>query len=458
MVLKQYYLGCLAHASYLIADEASGRAAVVDPQRDVEQYLADAAGLGCRISDVLLTHFHADFVAGHLELRERAGAVIRLGARAEAEYSFIGMGDGDSVVFGDVRLSVLETPGHSPESISILVYERGENGGEPYAVLTGDTLFIGDVGRPDLRGAQGWGAEELAGTLYDSLHEKLMRLPDATLVYPAHGAGSLCGKSLSSETVSTIGAQRADNYALAPMRRERFIEIVTTDLPDAPAYFTYDAALNTREHPTLEQTLARELRPLALTKVLKLAEDGAQLLDTREPAKFEGAHLKGSINVGLNGSYATWCGTLLDPERPIVVIAEPGREGEAATRLGRIAFDGIAGYLAGGMQTLADRPGLVARIERITAGTLAERLAGPDPPLLIDVRAPGEWQAERIEAAVNLPLSRWPERMITLPQDESIVVHCGTGYRSAIAASLLQRDGYTLVSDLIGGIEAWPTD
>jgi hydroxyacylglutathione hydrolase len=458
MVLKQYYLGCLAHASYLIADEASGQAAVVDPQRDVEQYLRDAAALGCRIGDVFLTHFHADFVAGHLELRERVGAVIRLGARAEAEYPFIAMADGDAVTFGDVRLSVLETPGHSPESISILVYNGGANAGGPYAVLTGDTLFIGDVGRPDLRGALGWSAEDLAGMLYDSLHDKLTGLPDATLVYPAHGAGSLCGKSLSSETVSTIGAQRAHNYALAPMSRERFTEIVTTDLPDAPAYFTYDAVLNTRERPTLEQALARELRPLELAQVIALAADGAQLLDTREPAKFEGAHLKGSVNVGLSGSYATWCGTLLDPKRPIVVIAEPGREAEAATRLGRIAFDSVAGYLAGGIQTLADRPELVARIKRITARTLAERLSRTEPPLLIDVRAPGEWQAERIDGAVNIPLSRWPARMSTLPRDESIVVHCGTGYRSAIAASLLQRDGYTRISDLIGGIAAWPTD
>ena len=264
---------------------------------------------GAGSSHVFLTHLHADFVAGHLELRERAGAVIHLGARAEAEYPFVAMGDGDGVTLGDVRLSVLETPGHSPESISILVYEPAEKGGEPYAVLTGDTLFIGDVGRPDLRGALGWSAEQLAGMLYDSLHDKLARLPDATLVYPAHGAGSLCGKSLSSDTVSTIGVQRVANYALAPMSRERFIETVTADLPDAPAYFTYDAVLNARERPTLEQALARELRPLSLAQVLELAADGAQLLDTREPAWFEEGHLKGSVNVGLSGSYATWCGT-----------------------------------------------------------------------------------------------------------------------------------------------------
>ena len=458
MFLKQYYLGCLAHASYLIADEASGQAAVVDPQRDVDQYIRDAAAVGCRVSHVFLTHLHADFVAGHLELRERAGAVIHLGARAEAEYPFIAMDDGDGVTLGDVRLTVLETPGHSPESISILVFAPAENGGEPYAVLTGDTLFIGDVGRPDLRGSSGWGAEELGGMLYDSLHDKLARLPDATLVYPAHGAGSLCGKSLSSETVSTIGVQRVANYALAPMSRERFIETVTADLPDAPAYFTYDAALNARERPTLEQALARELRPLSLAQVLELAADGAQLLDTREPAWFEEGHLKGSVNVGLSGSYATWCGTVLEPERPIVLIAEPGREAEGAMRLGRIAFDTVAGYFAGGMQVLSDRPELIERIERITARDLAERLASARPPLLIDVRAPGEWREQRIDAAVNIPLSRFAERMTTLPRDESLVVHCATGYRSAIAASLLQRDGFGELADLIGGIGAWPTD
>jgi hydroxyacylglutathione hydrolase len=454
MVLKQYYLGCLAHASYLIADESSGTAAVVDPQRDVEQYLEDAGRLQCRVGHVFLTHFHADFVAGHLELREREGATIHLGARARAEYPFTAMADGDSVQLGAVRLTVLETPGHSPESISILVSDP-EEPVDPYAVLSGDTLFIGDVGRPDLRGALGWSAEELGGMLYDSLHGKLACLPDDTLLYPAHGAGSLCGKKLSTDTVSTIGIQRAYNYALAPMSRERFIETVTTDLPDAPAYFTYDAALNARERPTLDQALERELRPLTLGETLKLQADGAQVLDTRDGAKFDAAHLKGSINVGLGGSYATWCGTILDPEKAIVLIAEPGREVEAATRLGRIAFDIVAGYLAGGMESLSDDPNLIDRIERITAGSLAEQLTSPAPPVLLDVRAPGEWEQERIEAAVNIPLSRLPERLDSLPRDRQIVVHCASGYRSAIAAGLLERAGFEDVADLVGGLGAW---
>ena len=454
MILKQYYLGCLAHASYLIADESSGTAAVVDPQRDVERYLVDAGRLQCRVDHVFLTHFHADFVAGHLELREREGATIHLGARARAEYPFTAMADGDSVQLGAARLTVLETPGHSPESISILVSDP-EEPVDPYAVLSGDTLFIGDVGRPDLRGALGWSAEELGGMLYDSLHGKLACLPDDTLLYPAHGAGSLCGKKLSTDTVSTIGIQRAYNYALAPMSRERFIETVTADLPDAPAYFTYDAVLNARERPTLDQALERELRPLTLRETLKLQADGAQVLDTRDGAKFDAAHLKGSINVGLGGSYATWCGTILDPEKAIVLIAEPGREVEAATRLGRIAFDTIAGYLAGGMESLSDDPNLIDRIERITAGSLAEQLTSPTPPVLLDVRAPGEWEQERIEAAVNVPLSRLPERLDSLPRDRQIVVHCASGYRSAIAAGLLKRAGFEDVADLVGGLGAW---
>ena len=455
MILEQYYLGCLAHASYLVGDERSGEAAVVDPQRDVEQYLEDAERRGCRIGHVILTHFHADFVAGHLELRERVGATIHLGARAQADYAFEPMGDGDVLKLGGIRLEVIETPGHSPESISILVFDPEHSELEPYAVLTGDTLFIGDVGRPDLRASLGWSADELASMLYDSVHRKLAGLPDDTLVYPAHGAGSLCGKNLSTDTVSTIGVQRSYNYAMQPMSRERFVEIVTADQPDAPDYFTYDAVLNASEHPTLEQALERELRPLTLDQALALAGEGAQLLDTREAARFEGAHLDGSINVGLGGSFATWSGTLLDHKLPIVVIAEPGREAEAATRLGRIGFDNVAGYLSGGMQRVEESGARVGRTERITAGSLAEAGGRPGAPLVIDVRAPGEWEAGHIDGAINVPLSRLTGELDRLPAGRPLVVYCASGYRSAIAASLLRRAGRTDVSDLVGGLEAW---
>jgi hydroxyacylglutathione hydrolase len=456
MILKQYYLGCLAHASYLVADERSGVAAVVDPQRDVEQYLDEAERLGCTIAHVFLTHFHADFVAGHLGLRERTGAEIRLGARAKADYPFTPMGDGDAVQLGDVRLEVLETPGHSPESISILVYAPDPGAAKPYAVLTGDTLFIGDVGRPDLRASLGWAADDLASMLYDSVHGKLAKLPDETLVYPAHGAGSLCGKNLSSETVSTFGVQREYNYAMQPMSRERFVELVTADQPDAPDYFDYDAVLNTREHPTLAQALERELQPLNLDAALALVGDGAQLLDARESTMFEGAHLRGSLNIALSGSFATWCGTILDRERPIVLVAEPGTETQAATRLGRIGFDNVAGYLEGGMQSVHEAPSeLIDRTERITAASLAEQLEGASPPMVVDVRMPAEWEQQRIDGSVNVPLSRLAEEIPGLPNDRPLVVYCSSGYRSAVAASVLRRAGVAEVADLVGGLGAW---
>jgi hydroxyacylglutathione hydrolase len=457
LILRQYYLGCLAHASYLVADEQSRVAAVVDPQRDVDEYVEDAHRLGCRIEHVFLTHFHADFIAGHLELRDREGAHIYLGERAAAEYEFTGLRDGEGVTFGCVQLEVLETPGHSPESISILVYDLDVDPDHPHAVLSGDTLFIGDVGRPDLRASMGWSADKLGGMLYDSLHSKLLALPDETLVYPAHGAGSLCGKNLSTDTVSTIGVQRRYNYALQPMSRDEFVRIVTDEQPETPAYFSYDAVLNTKERPTLEQALEQELRPLALGDALSLVGDGAEVLDSRDPADFAGAHLDGSVNVGLGGSYATWAGTVLDRERPLVIIADPGREGEAAMRLGRIGFDNIAGFLDGGMQAVDARPDLLARIERITAVTLAEQLAEPGPPLVLDVRAEPEWRQARIGRSVNIPLGQLLGRLDELPSDRSLVVHCESGYRSSIAASLLQRQGLEEIADLVGGINAWQT-
>src|SRR4051812_11867511 len=393
MTLKQYYLGCLAHASYLLGDEASSTAVIVDPQRDIQQYLDDAANFGLHIRHVFLTHFHADFVAGHLELRDRCSAAIHLGSRANAEYSFVPMKDGDRLNFPGMRLVVLETPGHTIESISILVFDLRKDATKPYAVLTGDTLFIGDVGRPDLRASLGWTAQDLGARLYDSLHTRLMPLPDETLVYPAHGAGSLCGKQLSSDTVSSLGDQRRLNYALQPMSKEQFISIVTADQPDAPGYFTYDAILNTREHATLDKNLEQVLRPIELDEVLRMGDSGSQMLDVRDASEYAKGHVAGSINIGLGGQFATWAGTVLDRAKPIVIIAEPGREQEAALRLGRIGFDHVKGYLGGGMASLADRPDLVWPTERVTALQVAEELAGGDPPLVLDIRNPREWAA-----------------------------------------------------------------
>ena len=455
MILQQFYLNCLAHASYLVGDEHAGVAAVIDPQRDIEQYVAYAQEHGMRITHVFLTHLHADFLAGHLELRDRTGALICLGAKASAEYSFLPMQDHDSIDLGQVRIEVLETPGHTPESISLLVFDLERGVTHPHAVLTGDTLFVGDVGRPDLRAALGWSAASLGNLLYDSLRTKLLALPDDSLVYPAHGAGSLCGKALGRETFSTIGEQRRSNYALQPMGRDAFVELVTADQPDAPAYFIYDAVLNAREHPTLDQSLAAGLKPLPLDEVLDRQRAGAQVLDTREPAEFAAAHLTGTLNIGLGGQYATWAGTMLDPKRPIVIIAELGREQESEMRLGRIGFDSVVGYLQDGLHSLASRPELSTSTERVSPALAAERLLAAEPPQVIDVRSPREYAAKHIDGSVNLPLNHLAERAQELPADRPLLVHCAGGYRSSIGASLLRQRGLNRVSELAGGLAAW---
>jgi hydroxyacylglutathione hydrolase len=455
MIFKQFYLGCLAHASYFVGDEATGTAAVVDPQRDTDHYIAFAAEHKLTIKHVFLTHLHADFVAGHLELRDRVGATIYLGAAAKAGYAFVPLGDGSVVEFGGVRLKALETPGHTPESISIVVFDLNGSETKPYAVLTGDTLFVGDVGRPDLRVALGWSAKDLGSLLFDSLHTKLLALPDESLVYPAHGAGSLCGKALSKETVSTLGEQRKSNYALQPMSKEAFIEVVTADQPDAPAYFTYDAVLNSEERPTLDQALAREMNPLTLDALLQMQSSGAQILDTRDGGEFASAHVRGSINIGLGGQYATWVGTVLDRAHPIAIIADPGRENEAAVRLGRIGFDHVAGYLQDGMRSLQSRPELTVKTERVSAPFAAELLSSQQPPLAVDVRAPREREQKFIAGSLGIPLNHLMENMGMLPKNRALLVYCAGGYRSSIAASLLQRNGFERVSEIAGGLAGW---
>jgi glyoxylase-like metal-dependent hydrolase (beta-lactamase superfamily II)/rhodanese-related sulfurtransferase len=460
MKIQQYYLACLSHASYMITDDKTKTAVVVDPQRDIDQYLADAQAGGYTIKHVFLTHFHADFIAGHIELRDRAGATIHLGRRAEAEFACVKMQDGDVVEFGDVRLEIMETPGHTPEGISIVVYDLAKSGTEPLAVLTGDTLFIGDVGRPDLLASIGVTADELADMLYESITNKLVKLPDATLVYPAHGAGSMCGKSLSKETFSTIGEQKKFNYALQSMSREAFKAIVTADQPEAPDYFVHDAILNRKERASLEESMRKTLKSLSLDEVLAAAKSGAQLLDVRDGIDFEGGHLRGSLNIALNGKYATWAGSMLSHDAPIVVIAEEGGEEEAVMRLGRIGFDNVAGYLASGMNALATRDDLVERTERITAPALAEWLAGKRPdagpaPIVVDVRSEAEHAGGHIAGALNIPLTHLDERIGEIPAGRPVAVHCEGGYRSAIAASLLQKLGRAHVHDMVGGYKAW---
>jgi rhodanese-related sulfurtransferase/glyoxylase-like metal-dependent hydrolase (beta-lactamase superfamily II) len=455
MILKQYYLGCLSHASYLLGDEERQTGVIVDPQRDIHQYLADAERLGLQIRHVFLTHFHADFLAGHLELRDACGATIHLGSRAQAEYAFVPMNDGETLDFPGMRLQVLHTPGHTIESISILVFDLAKDETKPYAVLTGDTLFIGDVGRPDLRASLGWSANDLGSYLYDSLQSKLLPLPDEVLVYPAHGAGSLCGKRLSSDAVSTLGDQRRFNYALKPMSKDEFIRLVTADQPDAPPYFTYDAILNTRERATLDKKLEEVLKPVELDDVLNLGAEGAQILDVRDSAEYAKGHLADSINIGLGGQYATWAGTVLDRAKPIVIVAEPGREQEAALRLGRIGFDHVMGYLRGGMAALADRPDLVWPTERSGVLIAAEELKSDEPPALLDVRNPREWAGKHIEGSINLPLNHLQERIGEVPRDRRITVHCAGGYRSSIAVSILHQHGITNLIEMAGGLAAW---
>jgi hydroxyacylglutathione hydrolase len=455
MILQQFYLNCLAHASYLVGDERSGSAAVIDPQRDIDQYLAAAEAKGLRIEHVVLTHFHADFVAGHLELRERTAATIHLGAAAKAEYPFHPLRNGDIIDLGRIQLTAIETPGHTVESISIAVSDLDSDRPQPAAVLTGDTLFVGDVGRPDLRVALGWSAAELGGMLYESLHAKLLGLPDTSLVYPAHGAGSLCGKALSKETVSTIGEQRRSNYALQPMSKAAFIDLVIADQPDAPPYFTYDAILNSQERATLKQALQRELVPLPLERVLAEQAGGAQILDTRDAALFAAAHLNGSVNIGLNGQYATWAGTVLTRDRPIVIIADPSAETESAMRLGRIGFDNIVGYLTGGLEAAHDRADLIRTTNRWAADAVAERLASASALVALDVRTDRERREKAIAGSLHVPLSMLTSRFHEIPPGRPVVVYCAGGYRSSIAASLLQREGFSDVSELAGGITAW---
>jgi glyoxylase-like metal-dependent hydrolase (beta-lactamase superfamily II)/rhodanese-related sulfurtransferase len=454
MILKQYYLACLSHASYLIADETTKTAVIVDPQRDTEQYIADAAARGLTIRHVFLTHFHADFVAGHLELAAKTGATIRLGARARADYAFTPMAEGEQLEFGSVRMRVLETPGHTPEGVSLLVFDLGKDREKPQAVLTGDTLFIGDVGRPDLMASVGMSAADLAGMMYDSLHGKLMKLPDETLVYPAHGAGSSCGKNLSKDTVSTIGAQRASNYMLRPMSREAFVAQATQGLAAAPRYVGYDAQLNKEQRDTLETSLERTLRPLSLEQLLAHQRAGGLVLDTRHSDEFAAGHLAGSVSIGLWGKYANWAGALLDPRQPLALVTAPGAERESALRLGRIGFDRVAGYLSGGMQALTGRADLLARFERIDPPEVFMRLKSGGIAML-DVREPGERENARVEGTLAIPLAQLEARMHELPTTGPLAVHCAGGYRSTIACSLLQRAGRAQLVDVRGGMAGW---
>jgi glyoxylase-like metal-dependent hydrolase (beta-lactamase superfamily II)/rhodanese-related sulfurtransferase len=449
MYFKQFYLGCLAQASYMIGSK--GEAAVVDPRRDIEAYLEEAERERLKIRHVIETHLHADFVSGHRELAARTGAKIYFGAKAQAKFDCVAVNEGDTIAMGDVTLRFLETPGHTPESLSVLVidWEKSET---PEAVLTGDTLFIGDVGRPDLLGST-MSAAELAGMLYDSLHEKLLKLPDSVAVYPAHGAGSLCGRNISSETSSTIGQQRRFNYALQPMAREEFVKMMTTDLPEAPAYFSRDVKLN-REGPG---NLSELPKPPALgpAAVEALRLSGAVILDPRPAAAYGPGHIPGSLNIGLGWQFASWAGALVAPKKPMVLVTEDeDHVEEARTRLARVGLENVAGYLAGGLLAWHDANLPVTTTEQISVDELRHRLDAGGSLQLVDVRRPGEWQAGHIPQATHLPLNALGKRAAELDSGQPVTAICAGGYRSSIATSLLEQHGFR-VTNVIGRMTPW---
>lgn len=451
MKFTQYYLECLSHASYLIGDETTGRAVVVDPQRDVSEYLADAAELGMTIELVIETHFHADFLSGHLELAEATGARIVYSSVAQPEFDFLAVADGERYSLGQVELEFLHTPGHTPESLSIVIYEHA--GDAPYGVLTGDTLFIGDVGRPDLLSSIGFTREELADKLYDSLHTKLMPLPDATRVYPAHGAGSACGKNLSTELWSTMGEQRTTNYALRAPDRATFVGLVTEGQPPAPGYFVYNAILNRQGRELLDET---QMPPALSYDAMRAAlAAGAVLVDGRTPEEFATGHLAGAINIGLEGRYAEFAGSVITPDVDIVLMTDPDRVLEGKNRLARIGFDRVIGYLADPYAEMFTHRDDVQVASRLTTNALGERIADVPELQIIDVRNPGEVAAGMIPGAVNIPVGQLPDRLGELDTHRPTVVYCAGGYRSSVAASLLRRHGFDDVSDVLGGYNAW---
>lgn len=452
MILEQYYIECLSHASYLIGDAASGRAIVVDPRRDISEYLADAQRRGLTIEGVINTHFHADFVSGHLELVEATGAWIGFGEAAQTEYPIRRLADGEHLSLGEVDLEIIATPGHTWESISVLVRERADSA--PTAVLTGDSLFIGDVGRPDLVNLGDGSSTDLARAMYSTLHTRLLTLPDDVVVMPAHGAGSSCGKNLSTELTSTIGEQRQTNPAVQPMTEDDFVALVTDGQPAAPAYFAADAAMNKRVHPLLDQT--RNIQRLSAKSVRTVLNNGVRVLDARRVEDFAAGHLRGSVNVGFDGRFAETAGMVFAVGEPVALIAYSGEEQVAALRLARVGSDNVVGHLTvdRGGEFPTELVDLVQTARRTSVRELGELLAD-DKVSLIDVRNPGERELGAIPGSHHIPLAQLRVRLDEVPTGRPIVVHCAGGWRSSVAASLLRANGFDEVSDLTGGYQAW---
>ncbi|MGE2717711.1 MBL fold metallo-hydrolase [Mycolicibacterium litorale] len=452
MILEQYYIECLSHASYLIGDQSSGRAVVVDPRRDITEYLADAKKYGLTIEGVINTHFHADFVSGHLELVDATGAWIGFGEAAETDYPIRRLAHGEHLSLGEVDLEILSTPGHTWESISVLVREQA--GAEPVAVLTGDSLFIGDVGRPDLVNIGDSSTGDLARAMYRTIHETLMRLPDSVTVMPAHGAGSSCGKNLSTELTSTIGEQRLTNPSVQPMSEDAFVAMLTQGQPAAPAYFASDAAMNKRVHPLLRQD--REVPEMTPGQLRQALDARVRVVDARPVEDFATGHLRGTVNVGFDGRFAETGGMVADVGEPVALITYPGQEQEAALRLARVGSDNVLGYLNVGPDGRfpAELADLVQPAARITVAEL-DALLADDAVTLVDIRNPGEREAGAIPGSVHIPLAQLRTRVGEIPTGKPVVLHCAGGWRSSVAASLLRANDFEQVSDLLGGYHAW---
>jgi hydroxyacylglutathione hydrolase len=451
MIFTQHYLSCLSQASYFIGDESTGRAVVVDPRRDVGIYLEEAAEHGLRIERVIETHIHADFLSGHLELAEATGAVISYGEKADVEFSIEPLRHGQRISLGEVTFEILSTPGHTPESICIVVYQHPDDE-VPYGVLTGDTLFVGDVGRPDLCASSGITAEELATSLYESLHDKLLKLPDATRVFPAHGAGSSCGKQLSSETSSTIGEQKETNYALKKPDVDAFIAAVTDGQSVQPPYFEFDSKRNAEVHPLLDENPPPLLD---LDDVLQHAEGGAILLDTRDPADYASGHLRGAVSISLEGRFAEWAGNVVSPDRDIVLVGDPVHARESKIRLSRVGFDRVVGQLRDLAEVVTRRQDLVESASRLSVHQLAG-LRDAEPRLqVVDVRGAGETEEGTIPGACLIPLPALTNSLSKIDQTAPVVVYCASGTRSMVAASALRASGFDDVSDVLGGYGAW---
>jgi hydroxyacylglutathione hydrolase len=453
MYFKQFYLGCLAHASYLIGSE--GEAAVVDPQRDVAQYIEEAAAQNLKIKYIIETHLHADFISGHRELAEKTGAEIVFGSQAGARFAHRAVQDGDELTIGRATLRIIETPGHTPESICVLVTDA--DGAEtPPKLLTGDTLFIGDVGRPDLAGGKGYTSQMMAAMMYDSLHEKILKLEDAVEVYPAHGAGSMCGKNLSTETSSTIGQQRKFNYALQPMAKDQFVAMMTTDLPEAPAYFSRDAEINRSGAEALDHLA----KPQAMSpkEVREASQHGCVVLDVRSAAEFGAAHVPGSLNIGLGGQFASWAGSLIPLTAQIIVVADSEQQvDETQMRLARVGLERVNGYLSGGVDAWRAAGFEIAQVPQITVAELHDLLKSKPDLQLIDVRRPGEYNGGHAPRAVAAPLAKFRDTLgsLNLNGDKPIVIICAGGYRSSAATSIAQQFGFNHLLNVTGGTAAW---